>query len=118
MPYPTRRDVLAAGAGALALALAPGLLRGHATPWFRISLAQWSLHRSFFAKQLDHLDFARVAREEFGLEGIEYVNSFFRDKARDTAYLAEMTRRAADHGVTQLLIMCDGEGNLDRKSVV
>lgn len=112
MTHPTRRDLLTAGAGALTLALAPGLLRARPAPWFRISLAQWSLHRTLFAKQLDHLDFARVAREEFGLEGIEYVNSFFRDKVRDAAYLAEMNRRAADHGVTQLLIMCDGEGNL------
>lgn len=112
MTHPTRRDLLTAGAGALTLALAPGLLRARPAPWFRISLAQWSLHRALFAKQLDHLDFARVAREEFGLGGIEYVNSFFRDKARDAAYLAEMNRRAADHGVTQLLIMCDGEGNL------
>lgn len=104
--------MLAAGAGALTMALVPGLLRAHAAPWFRISLAQWSLNRALFAKELDHLDFARVAREEFGLGGIEYVNSFFRDKARDAAYLAEMNRRAADHGVTQHLIMCDGEGNL------
>ena len=55
---------------------------------------------------------ARVARAEFGLGAIEYVNSFFKDKAADQAYLAEMNRRAADHGVYQHLIMCDGEGRL------
>jgi sugar phosphate isomerase/epimerase len=81
-------------------------------PLFRISLAQWSLHRTIRAGELDHLDFARVAREEFGLEAVEYVNTFFRDRARDRAYLAEMNRRAADHGVYQHLIMCDGEGRL------
>jgi sugar phosphate isomerase/epimerase len=81
-------------------------------PLFRISLAQWSFHKTLQAKQLDHLDFAKVARQEFGLEAIEYVNVFFKDKARDAGYLAEMNRRAASEGVYQHLIMCDGEGDL------
>lgn len=79
---------------------------------FRISLAQWSLHRALRSGELDHLDFARVTREDFDIDAIEYVNTFFKDRARDDAYLAEMNRRAADHGVTQHLIMCDGEGRL------
>ena len=81
-------------------------------PLFRISLAEWSLHRTLRAGELDHLDFARVARVEYGLDAIEYVNGFFMDKAEDAAYLASMNRRAADHGVYQHLIMCDGEGRL------
>ena len=80
--------------------------------WFNISLAQWSLHKSFFDKKLDHLDFARVTRETYGLEGIEYVNQFFKDKATDADYLKQMNQRAADNGVKQLLIMIDREGNL------
>jgi len=83
----------------------------HEAPWFRISLAQWSLHKPLYAGELDHLDFAREART-LGFDAIEYVNSFFKDKADDTKYLEEMNLRAKDHGVTQLLIMCDGEGNL------
>lgn len=79
---------------------------------FKISLAQWSLHRTIRSGKLDNLDFARVAKEEFGIEGIEYVNQFFKDKAKDESYLAEMKKRAADHGVTTLLIMIDGEGQL------
>lgn len=79
---------------------------------YKISLAQWSLHRTINAGQLDHLDFARVARQEFDIDAIEYVNVFFFDKARDQAYLAEMNRRAADQGVVQHLIMCDREGRL------
>jgi L-ribulose-5-phosphate 3-epimerase len=79
---------------------------------FRISLAQWSLHRTLRSGELDHLDFARVTRERYDIAAIEYVNSFFRDKARDAAYLAAMNRRAADHGVYQHLIMVDGEGRL------
>ena len=81
-------------------------------PWFRISLAQWSLHRALHSKKLEHLDFAKVTREDYGLDAIEYVNSFFKSKAKDAKYLAEMNRRAKDHGVKQLLIMIDGEGRL------
>jgi sugar phosphate isomerase/epimerase len=81
-------------------------------PPFRISLAQWSLHRALRANEIDHLDFARVAREEFGIDAIEFVNTFFKDRATDAAYLSEMNRRAADQGVVQHLIMCDGEGRL------
>jgi len=81
-------------------------------PWFRISLAEWSLHRTLFGGELDHLDFAPTARSEFGIEGVEYVNSFFKDKRTDAEYLAEMKKRAADAGVRSLLIMCDGEGKL------
>ena len=79
---------------------------------FKISLAQWSFHRALRARELDHLDFARVARQDFGIGAIEYVNVFFADKARDRAYLAEMNRRAADHDVVQHLIMVDREGRL------
>ena len=77
---------------------------------YEISLAQWSLHRSLNAGELDTLDFPQVARRDFGIDAVEYVNVFFKDKARDLAYLRELRLRAADHGVTSLLIMCDGEG--------
>jgi len=80
--------------------------------WFDISLAQWSLHKTFFDGKLDNLDFAKTARETFDLEGIEYVNQFFKDKATDMDYLKQMKQRADDYGVTSVLIMCDGEGNL------
>jgi sugar phosphate isomerase/epimerase len=80
------------------------------TPLFRISLAQWSLHRALRAGALDPLDFARTARADYGIEAIEYVSTFYKDKVRDAAYVAEMKRRAADQGVTSLLVMVDGEG--------
>ncbi len=98
-----------AGAAWVRPALAAGSGRKET---FRISLAQWSFHRALAEKRLDHLDFAKVARKDFNIDAIEYVNSFFKDKAKDQTYLAEMNRRAADHGVFQHLIMCDGEGRL------
>ncbi len=79
---------------------------------YDISLAQWSLNRQFFGGKIDALDFAKVSREEFDIGAIEYVNQFFKTKAKDEAYLADLKKRAADHGVTSLLIMVDGEGQL------
>lgn len=119
MPGPvSRREFLVRG-GAAAAALSfidpldgvAGVIARQRPP-FEISLAQWSLHRTIRSGELDHLDFARVARQEYGIAAIEYVNTFFMDKARDAAYLAEMNRRAADQGVYQHLIMCDAEGRI------
>ncbi|HEV8599431.1 MAG TPA: sugar phosphate isomerase/epimerase family protein [Gemmatimonadales bacterium] len=108
---PTRREFLATAAAVAANPLLTRLsFAGRAEP-FRISLAQWSFHKALQAKELDNLDFAETARA-VGLEAIEYVNVFFKDKAKDAAYLAELNKRAKDHGVFQHLIMCDGEGRL------
>jgi L-ribulose-5-phosphate 3-epimerase len=81
-------------------------------PPFSISLAEWSLHRALFAGQMAHLDFPKIAKQQYGITAIELVNQFFKDKARDERYLAEFKQRADDLGVKTLLIMCDGEGAL------
>ena len=81
-------------------------------PLFRISLAEWSLHRTLFAGKLDHLDFARTAKNDFGVEAVEYVNQFFKDKATDQKYLGAMKTRTSDLGVRNVLIMIDEEGAL------
>lgn len=83
-----------------------------ADPLFKISLAQWSLHRALRAGTLDPLDFPAVARNEFGLDAVEYVSTFYRERAEDEAYIRDLGRRAEDHGVRSLLIMVDGEGAL------
>ncbi len=81
---------------------------------FKISLAEWSLHRALRDpnKNLTNLDFPRIAKREFGIDAVEYVNQFFMDKAKDEKYLAELKQRCEDEGVKSLLIMCDGEGRL------
>ncbi len=78
---------------------------------FKISLAQWSLHKGLFAKKVDPLDFAKIAQEN-GCTGIEYVNQFYKGKAKDKDYTAQMKKRADDLGIKHVLIMCDGEGAL------
>jgi sugar phosphate isomerase/epimerase len=80
--------------------------------FFSLSLAQWSLHRHFFEGSLNPLDFPQVARREFDIGGVEYVNQFFMDKATDKQWLSDLKQRAADYDVNSLLIMCDNEGNL------
>ena len=122
--------MLAAAAASAAL---PAL--GSQSARFSISLAQWSLHRTFFGNALaagfaafgqtlrtepesvlqgdrHPLEFAAIARNEFGIGAIEYVNTFFYGHAKDSAYLDELRRRADDNGVTSLLIMIDAVGAL------
>ncbi|MEM6779486.1 MAG: sugar phosphate isomerase/epimerase family protein [Planctomycetota bacterium] len=119
---PRRRFIqstLAAGALATGMATAGRSASGHdghdhdSMP-YQISLAEWSLHRTLRDKSLDYtnLDFPKLAKQEFGISGIEYVNQFFADKANDTAYLAQLQQRCDDEGVTSLLIMVDREGKL------
>lgn len=80
--------------------------------FFKISLAEWSLHKTLFAGQMTNLDFPVMAKRDFGIENVEYVNQFFKDKARDKAYLKDLKMRCDDNGVRSVLIMCDGEGYL------
>ncbi len=93
-------------------ALAEGPAIKPESPLFRISLAEWSLHKTLFSKQMDHLDFPSVAKLDYGIHGIELVNQFFKDKADDRKYLAAFRQRASDLNVQCLLIMIDGEGAL------
>jgi len=76
---------------------------------FQISLAEWSLHKTLFANEMDNLDFPVTARK-LGINGVEYVNQFFKDKAKDKNYLSELNKICKNEGVESVLIMCDGEG--------
>ena len=107
-----------------------------AGPLYRISLAEWSYFRELFGEggrealrsgtfgevlasdprslyggELDHLDFPARARS-MGIEAVEYVNTFFYDRARDQEYLADLKSRCDGEGVVSLLIMCDAEGDI------
>ena len=79
---------------------------------FEISIAEWSLHKSLFGKKISNLDFPVVAKKEFKISAVEYVNQFFKDKANDKNYLNELKKICDNEGVKSLLIMCDGEGKL------
>ena len=84
-----------------------------------ISLAEWSLHRALKAGKIDHLDFPKIARNDFGIGAVEYVNGFFggrkknfKEAGKDTKYLAELLKRSTDAGVVNHLLMVDEEGDL------
>lgn len=103
--------------------------------FFDISLAQWSLNRSYYGPSrelgweefgrllredpsqlyqgdIDPLYFAQHARQRYDIGAIEYVNQFYFDKAEDEKYLNELKNVADNEGVESVLIMCDAEGNL------
>jgi len=122
----SRRGVLRAGAIVLGALATPSRLRAHQpvpktkavepaapspSPFFTISLAEWSLHRALKAGTLDHLDFPRAAKQDYGIDACEYVNTFFKDKAKPE-YIRELKKRCDDLGVKSILIMCDEEGEL------
>jgi len=116
-PLSRRAFLTRSAVGAAALAAFPTL---HAAPvgepLFKISLAQWSHNKAFFgrggAKKLDPLLFAKIAKDDYGIDAVEYVNQFYKDKKADEAYLKDLKKVADDAGVKSVLIMCDGEGNL------
>lgn len=96
-------------AGAMAAPLAASASQA-AAPKFRISLAEWSLHRAIRAHKISNLDFPRVARERFGIEGLEFVNQLWEAPTQD--YLGRLKKNMADHGTKGVLIMVDGEGQM------
>jgi len=98
-----------AAAAAGSMLVSPAFAGMAANSRYKISLAEWSFHQALFANEMTNLDFPRVTRE-LGLEGVEYVNQFFKDKAKDEKYLAELKKITQNEGVTNVLIMCDAEG--------
>ena len=127
----TRRDILnLAALTPLAVVGLPLMADADAGPSFSISLAQWSLHQTYFGKswgpqfrelfrqdpdgilqgEQNPLDFPVLARQAFGIDAVEYVNTFFFSRASDSAYLADLKGRADGEGVRSLLIMCDALG--------
>lgn len=85
-------------------------------PRFRISLAGWSLHKAIYRHLVRMLDFPRIARQTFGIEAIELVNTLFEVPTQD--YVAELKKNAKSEDVKILLIMCDDEGALAHRDKV
>jgi sugar phosphate isomerase/epimerase len=112
----SRRDFLrtsvSIGLGATLATTPLGLWAADDEPLFRISLAEWSLHRTLSDNKLSNMEFAKYTKEQFGIEAVEYVNQFFKDKADDKDYLQRLKQQAEDHSVQSLLIMIDNEGDL------
>jgi len=102
--------------GATALATMPLISCGSQEKALQISLAQWSLHRSFEDGTLDSVNFASIAMEKYGIDAVEFVNSLYPDKGGDEAFWNSMKTRSADAGVKNLVMMVDDEGDLGAAS--
>lgn len=63
-----------------------------------ISLAQWALVEEIKSGKWKTLDFPKIAREDFDINGIEFVNTLF--EVPTVNYLNTMKQNAADNGVT------------------
>ena len=102
-------------AGTLLTGLASSCKTFPSKPELKISLAQYSLHRGFFAKpgykKLDSLDFPKITRS-LDIAACEYVGAFFPKRKPNLKFSKEMNKRSQDFGIENLLIMVDGNGNL------
>jgi len=74
----------------------------------KISLATWSIVRSFQTGVWKLTDIHRICREDFGLDGVEYVTSFFESPV--AGYLDRLNKNSQEYGIRNVLIMVDNEG--------
>ena len=105
------KSVMLGAAGFLAPALTNNT-KSMATPRMThddISLAQWALVDEIRDNKWKNLDFPKIAREDFDLNGIEFVNTLF--EVPTNSYLNQLKKNADDHGVSMVLIMVDAEGD-------
>jgi sugar phosphate isomerase/epimerase len=84
-------------------------LQGASSKW-PISLAEWSLHKAIQTRMMTNLDFPRVARDQFGIEGLEFVNQLW--AAPTQGYISRLKRNMSETGTKGVLIMCDDEGSM------
>jgi sugar phosphate isomerase/epimerase len=102
--------------GATALAATPLIARVTQQKALQISLAQWSLHRSFGDGTLDAVDFASIAMDKYQIDAIEFVNGLYPGKASDEKFWNNMNARSKSAGVKNLILMVDDEGDLGSAS--
>lgn len=74
-----------------------------------ISLAAWALVDEFREGKWKALDLLKITREDFDINGIEFVNTLF--EVPTNTYLNTLKQNAADYDVDLILIMVDEEGD-------
>ena len=83
-------------------------------PFFKLSLAQWSLHKFVLEEQGDPFQFA-VQAKQMGFEGVEYVNHLYAKQIKSLGFdrvIDSLKAISKAQGITNVLIMIDGEGDL------
>ena len=73
-----------------------------------ISIAQWALVQEVRDGKWKTLDFPRIARDDFDINGIEFVSTLF--ELPTYSYLQNLRGNAEKYHVTMVLIMVDDEG--------
>jgi len=85
------------------------------TPFFKISLAQWSLHRAIMDdKTMSPFEFAKETKA-LGFEAVEYVTQLYTfeiEKLGFETVIDSLKNESEKYDVKNLLIMVDGEGDL------
>ena len=76
--------------------------------WFKISIAEWSVHKAIQSGQLKNIDFPKFAREKYGIEGLEFVNGLW--EVPTQGYVRRLKRNMESTCTKCVLIMCDDEG--------
>ncbi|WP_080236926.1 sugar phosphate isomerase/epimerase family protein [Spirosoma rigui] len=80
---------------------------------FDISLAEFSFAGELMSGKMTNMEFPARAKNEFGVNALEYVSMFFNNKHTDQAYLNELKQRTDDLGLKNNLIMVDGANIAD-----
>jgi sugar phosphate isomerase/epimerase len=83
---------------------------------FEISLAEFSFAGELMSGKMTNMDFPARAKNEFGINVLEYVSGFFNGKHTDSAYMNELKKRCDDLGLKNNLIMVDGSNIADLDS--
>ena len=83
-------------------------------PFFKLSLAQWSFNKHIRSGEMSPFDFAKKA-SELGFEGIEYVSQLYTNEIEKLGFevvIDSLKNESEKHGIKNVLIMVDGEGDL------
>jgi hydroxypyruvate isomerase len=83
-------------------------------PFFKLSLAQWSLHNFVQIEKGDPFQFASMAKE-MGFEGLEYVSQLYDDEIELLGMdkvIDSLTTMSQLSNIQNVLIMVDHEGDL------
>lgn len=88
-------------------------------PFFKLSLGQWSINKMIREDGVDPYTFAEKAKN-WGFSGLEYVSQLYPADMEDNEYSEEAmasfieksNAEAQKHGMENVLIMIDGQGNL------
>lgn len=78
--------------------------------FFKIALGEYSFNSAYREGKYNPLELASLTRKKFQLGAIDYVSSFWADRAHDKTFLAELKKRAADNDVVNHIILVDLAG--------